>query len=114
MFSVVGERSVVFTKLGMMALLQLASDQGSGLVYRVDPREEEPAWRSYPTMGEAAYWFERSVAGSLRNGWAIIYDGPGCGDWTVPEVLADAAQGGMLVHDSDLRASVVLGPPREG
>lgn len=68
-------RTVVLTKNKMLALISLKTTTRGGLIVRVDPRQPLPVAKAYEDVGDAAHWFNRSLATSRRNGWLVIYDG---------------------------------------
>lgn len=67
--------TAVLSKNGMLALLTLKTNESGGQIVRFDPREALPTAQRYDDEAEAARWFRRSLATSLRNGWTVVYDG---------------------------------------
>ena len=68
-------QTAVLTKNGMLALLSLKTTEAGGQIVRFDPREQIHSAQRYDDEAEAARWFRRSLATSLRNGWTVVYDG---------------------------------------
>lgn len=68
-------QTAVLSKNGMLALLTLKTTESGGQIVRFDPREALPTAQRYDDEAEAAKWFRRSLATSLRNGWTVVYDG---------------------------------------
>ena len=68
-------RTAVLCKNGLLALLTMKTNERGGQIVRVDPRESLPTAQRYDDAASAVKWFNRSLATSGRNGWAIIYDG---------------------------------------
>ena len=68
-------QTAVLSKNGMLALLTLKTTESGGQIVRFDPRESLPTAQRYDDEAEAARWFRRSLATSLRNGWTVVYDG---------------------------------------
>ena len=68
-------RTAVLTKADMLALLSLRTSDAGGQIVRLDPRESLPSMQRYESDEEALKWFNRSLATSRRNGWAVVYDG---------------------------------------
>ena len=67
--------TAVLSKNGMLALLTLKTNESGGQIVRFDPREALPTAQRYDDEAEAARWFRRSLATSLKNGWTVVYDG---------------------------------------
>ena len=68
-------QTAVLSKNGMLALLTLKTNESGGQIVRFDPREALPTAQRYDDEAEAARWFRRSLATSLKNGWTVVYDG---------------------------------------
>jgi len=68
-------QTAVLSKNGMLALLTLKTGESGGQIVRIDPREPLPTAQRYDDEAEAARWFRRSLATSLKNGWTVVYDG---------------------------------------
>ena len=68
-------QTAVLSKNGMLALLTLKTNDAGGQIVRFDPREALPTAQRYDDEAEAARWFRRSLATSLKNGWTVVYDG---------------------------------------
>jgi hypothetical protein len=68
-------QTAVLSKNGMLALLTLKTTESGGQIVRFDPREALPTAQRYDDEAEAAKWFRRSLATSLKNGWTVVYDG---------------------------------------
>ncbi len=68
-------QTAVLSKNGMLALLTLKTTESGGQIVRFDPRESLPTAQRYDDEAEAAKWFRRSLAKSLKNGWTVVYDG---------------------------------------
>lgn len=68
-------QTAVLSKNGMLALLTLKTTESGGQIVRFDPREPIPSAQRYDDEAEAARWFRRSLATSLKNGWTVVYDG---------------------------------------
>ncbi len=68
-------RTALLTKDDLLALISLKTTTRGGVVVRYDPRQSLPVAKVYEDTDEAAHWFRRSLATSLRNGWHILYDG---------------------------------------
>lgn len=69
------KRYVLLTKEGMTALLVLGLCDENSYIIRHDPREMLPAVQNYADERAARRWFRRSVETSVRNGWAVVYEG---------------------------------------
>ncbi len=68
-------RTAVLRKNDLLALLALKVSPEGGQIVRLDPRESLPSMQRYESDDEALKWFNRSLATSRRNGWAVVYDG---------------------------------------
>ncbi|MCA1633774.1 MAG: hypothetical protein LC802_08660 [Acidobacteria bacterium] len=68
-------QTAVLSKNGMLALLTLKTGESGGQIVRFDPRQPLPTAQRYDDEAEAARWFRRSLATSLKNGWTVVYDG---------------------------------------
>ena len=68
-------RTVLLLKNDMMALLGLKQSAEAGIIVRIDPRQPVPSAQSYDDAAAALKWFNRSLATSKRNGWAVVFDG---------------------------------------
>lgn len=68
-------RTAVLQKNDMLALLSLKAVPDGGQLVRYDPRQPLPSLRRYESEEEARKWYVRSLATSLKNGWAVVYDG---------------------------------------
>lgn len=69
-------RTVLLSKNEMLAMLSLKTiEDAGGVIVRLDPREENPAWQKYASATDALQWFRRSLATSRKNGWRVVYDG---------------------------------------
>jgi hypothetical protein len=68
-------RTAVLVKDGMLALLTMKTNESGGQIVRIDPRESVPTAQRYDDAESAVKWFNRSLATSGRNGWAVVYDG---------------------------------------
>ena len=68
-------RTALLTKNDLVALISLKTTTRGSVIVRYDPRQSLPVAKAYEDTDEAAQWFRRSLATSLRNGWHVIYDG---------------------------------------
>ena len=72
---VLAVRTALLTKNDLLALISLKTTTRGGVIVRYDPRQSLPVAKAYEDTAEAAQWFRRSLATSLRNGWHVLYDG---------------------------------------
>jgi hypothetical protein len=68
-------RTAVLSKNNMIALLSMKTATEGGAIYRVDPREAQPAVQLYDDPEKAVEWFNKSLRTSRQNGWNVLYDG---------------------------------------
>lgn len=68
-------RTAVLSKNNMIALLCIKTATEGGAIYRVDPREAQPAVQIYDDPEKALEWFRKSLHTSRKNGWSVLYDG---------------------------------------
>jgi len=67
--------SALLTKDGMIAMLLLQTFEDSGVIVRLDPREENPVANRYTDVRAAEIFFQRSLRTSRKNGWLVAWEG---------------------------------------
>lgn len=65
----------LLTKNDLIALLLLQTYEDSGVIVRLDPREENPAASRYTDARAAEMFFNRSLRTSEKNGWSVAWEG---------------------------------------
>jgi hypothetical protein len=69
-------RTVLLSKTNALGLFSLAIFPNKSRLVTIDTRLEEPAIRIYAEARTAQTVFKEQLEITLRNGWAIAYDGP--------------------------------------
>lgn len=67
--------SALLAKNGMIAMLMLQTYEDTGVIVRIDPREESPKAQRYTDARSAERFFTRSLRTSERNGWTVAWEG---------------------------------------
>jgi hypothetical protein len=71
-------KNSVFSFLGLVRAEMVDSDdnvKSIAAVVKLDPREEQPLLKQFPTRGEAIRSYQEAINTSLERGWSIVYRG---------------------------------------
>jgi hypothetical protein len=68
----------LFSFLGLVNAQLIDQDESAKpvtAVIKLDPREDGPRLKEFPTSGEAIRNYESAISTSVERGWSVVYRG---------------------------------------